>query len=218
MALRDLDTSRPVRSLTLQDVACGKTFRWIARHRGLLTSIAAAVAIADVLWGGARPILFLGPERSPFAPVLWGLALLGVLIRFWAAGNLHKKQEVTRTGIYRMVRHPLYLGNCLIYLAFFLSFGNLSLGLSLFFLVLVPVHFPTMLQEEEELAKEHPGQLAAHQGTPRLVPNIFALREALATDRFTLRQALRNRAAGCLWALALLPLGMEVLKRADPYF
>lgn len=214
MLLRDLGSSRKA---AVRNVACGGTFCWVARHRGLLTSLAAAIAIADVLWGRAQPVDFLGSDRSPLAPALWGLALLGVIVRFWAAGNLRKREEVTRAGIYRMVRHPLYLGNCLIYLAFFLSFGNLPLGLGLFFLVLIPVHFPTMLQEEELLAKIHPRELAAHQGTPRLVPNLFALREALATDRFTLRQALRNRAAGCLWALPLLPLVMELLQRVDPY-
>jgi protein-S-isoprenylcysteine O-methyltransferase Ste14 len=203
-------------SSVVRDVACGKTFRWIARRRGLLISLAGATGIANVLWGHAQPVDFLGSDRSPLAWGLWGLALLGVIVRFWAAGNLRKKQEVTRTGIYRMVRHPLYLGNCLIYLAFFLSFGDLALGLGLFFLVLIPVHLLTMLREEEQLAKDYPEQLAAHQGIPRLVPNLFALREALATDRFTLRQALRNRAAGCLWALLLLPLVMELLQRVDP--
>jgi protein-S-isoprenylcysteine O-methyltransferase Ste14 len=206
------------RSAAIHDVALCKTFRWIARRRGLLISLAAAVAISDVLWGNARPVEFLGANRSQYGVALWCLALLGVLVRFWAAGNLHKKEEVTRTGIYRMVRHPLYLGNCLIYLAFFLSFGDLPLGLGLFFLLLVPVHYPTMLQEEAQLAKDHPLQLAAHRGTPRLVPNLFALREALATDRFCIHQALRNRAAGCLLALPLLPLGMALLERMDRYF
>lgn len=200
----------------IQDFAGCKTFYWIARRRGLLTCLAGAVGIANVLWGHARPVDFLGSDRSSLAPALWGLTLLGVIIRFWAAGNLRKRQEVTQTGIYRMVRHPVYLGNCLIYLAFLLSFGDLSLGLSLFFLVLIPVHLLTMLQEEEQLGKRYPEEVAAHQGTPRLVPNLFALREALATDRFTLRQALHNRAAGCLWAL-FLPLVMELLQQAKSY-
>jgi len=215
---RDLGARWSVRSTAIRDVALCKTFRWIARRRGLLISLAAAVAVADVLWGNARPVEFLGASRSRYGVALWCLALLGVLVRFWAAGNLRKKEEVTRTGIYRMVRHPLYLGNCLIYLSFFLSFGNLPLGLGLFFLLLIPVHYPTMLQEEAQLAKDHPGQLAAHRGTPRLIPNLFALREALSTDRFCIHQALRNRAAGCLLALPLLPLGMALLERVDRYF
>jgi protein-S-isoprenylcysteine O-methyltransferase Ste14 len=196
--------------------ASAPAFQWIARRRGLLTCLVGAIGIANVLWGNAQPVDFLGSNRSSLAPALWGLTLLGVIIRFWAAGNLRKKQEVTQTGIYRMVRHPLYLGNCLIYLAFLLSLGDFPLGLGLFVLVLIPIHVLTMLQEEEQLGKNHPEELVAHQGTPRLVPNLFALREALATDRFTLRQALRNRAAGCLWAL-LLPLVVELLQRMKPY-
>ncbi len=173
----------------------------------------AGVALADVFWGQARPLRFFGPERSAWAWVPWGLTLVAILIRFWGAGNLHKRQEMTRTGIYRMVRHPLYLANCLIYLAFFLAFGNPVLGIVLFLLLVFGVHYPLMIQEETGLAQLFPGELEAYQRTPRLLPNLSAFPEALATDRFSWRQALRNRAAGVLWVPVALPLAMEALVR-----
>jgi protein-S-isoprenylcysteine O-methyltransferase Ste14 len=39
------------------------------------------------------------------------VAVLGELIRIWAAGHLEKSREVTRSGPYRFMRHPLYVGS-----------------------------------------------------------------------------------------------------------
>jgi protein-S-isoprenylcysteine O-methyltransferase Ste14 len=45
----------------------------------------------------------------------WGYGLLiaavGEAIRVWAAGHLEKSREVTRSGPYRWMRHPLYVGS-----------------------------------------------------------------------------------------------------------
>src|SRR5438105_9622349 len=42
------------------------------------------------------------------------VAAAGELIRVWAAGHLEKGREVTRSGPYRLTRHPLYAGSALI--------------------------------------------------------------------------------------------------------
>ena len=39
------------------------------------------------------------------------VASLGELVRLWAAGHLNKSREVTRSGPYRFVAHPLYVGS-----------------------------------------------------------------------------------------------------------
>ncbi len=196
----------------VQEIAHGRTFYWIGRRRGLLISLAAAILGLHALWSRSHPFDFLGRDRDPQAFWLLALVALGVVIRAWGAGNLRKNQEVTQTGIYRMLRHPLYLGNLLIYLAFFLSFGNPLLGAALFLVVLIPVHYPLMLQEEARLARDRPGQFEAYSKAPRLLPNLLALPEALKTDRFSARQAWRNRAARSAFALVLLPLAAEAVR------
>jgi protein-S-isoprenylcysteine O-methyltransferase Ste14 len=190
---------------------CG-SFRWVAKRRGLLTVILAVVALVNVLWGNIAPVHLVGPERSPASPVLWALILAGIVVRIWGAGNLHKNQEVTQTGIYRMVRHPLYLGNCLIFLVFFLSVSGPVLGLSLFFLLLFGVHYPLMFQEEERLAREYPRGFEEYRRLPRLVPRLGSLREAVASDRFSWRQVRENYGARTLWALVVLPALPEALE------
>lgn len=53
------------------------------------------------------------PTRSSIA---WGLPVVvaGEGIRIWAAGHLNKSREVTRSGPYRFIAHPLYLGSSIV--------------------------------------------------------------------------------------------------------
>src|SRR5262245_60399858 len=39
------------------------------------------------------------------------VAIVGEGVRVWAAGHLEKSREVTRSGPYRFLRHPLYAGS-----------------------------------------------------------------------------------------------------------
>lgn len=49
------------------------------------------------------------------------VALVGELVRLWAAGHLEKGREITRSGPYRYVRHPLYLGSAVMGLGFIIA-------------------------------------------------------------------------------------------------
>src|SRR5436190_20025012 len=62
---------------------------------------------------GIAVLLLAAPTRRSIA---FGLpvAVAGELIRIWAAGHLNKSREVTRSGPYRFVAHPLYLGSSFI--------------------------------------------------------------------------------------------------------
>ena len=185
--------------------------RWIARRRCFIGLLVAAVAVADVLLGGAEPLRLLGEDAFGLGLLPWCLALAGAGVRLWAAGNLRKNREVTRSGIYRMVRHPLYMGNCFLYLSILLALGDPILGIGLFLVLLYLVHYPVMFQEEARLTGEYPEQAEAWRGTLRLVPNVFALPQAIATARFTFRLALRNHGLSGFWGVALLPVITESL-------
>jgi len=62
-----------------------------------------------------------------YAPaIFWsgiGFAVLGGLVRLWASGHVKKDKSLATTGPYSYVRHPLYVGNHLITLAFCLASG-----------------------------------------------------------------------------------------------
>src|SRR4051812_39677878 len=52
------------------------------------------------------------------------VAMAGELLRVWAAGHLNKSREVTRSGPYRFVAHPLYIGSSLIGAGLAIGAGN----------------------------------------------------------------------------------------------
>ena len=84
----------------------------LARFRVPLGFAAAAVGMAL-----ARPTL---------QSLLIGgvVAVVGETVRVWASGHIEKGREVTRSGPYRFVRHPLYLGSAIIGVGFMIAAWN----------------------------------------------------------------------------------------------
>lgn len=89
----------------------------LARHLARLrVPLGFAFAIA-VLWL-ATPTPTL---------LLWGggIATMGEGLRVWAAGHLNKSREVTSSGPYRYVAHPLYVGSSVMGAGLALASGRL---------------------------------------------------------------------------------------------
>jgi Phospholipid methyltransferase len=64
----------------------------------------------------------------PTSASLWlglGLALPGELLRVWASGHIDKGREITRSGPYRHMRHPLYVGSSIMAVGFVVAAGSL---------------------------------------------------------------------------------------------
>ena len=85
----------------------------IARRR-----VATGFVVAAVVFVFARPT---------WRSILMGvpIAILGESIRGGAAGHLIKGQEVTTSGPYVFVRHPLYVGSALLGLGFVVAAASL---------------------------------------------------------------------------------------------
>lgn len=191
-------------------------FQRIGKFRGQVSAAIGLIALIDIFLGKAHPIDLLNLIFSGRLLVCWGLILAGVTFRIWAAGNLNANEELISRGPYRMLRHPLYLGTALVYLAFFLGFGDDLLGAVLFLAVIFIVYYPRMLQEEDSLAKKFPQEFKRYEKLPRLMPNLLLLGAALKNDSFSLKKAYKNRGIGSLWALLLLPLffkAVVIIKR-----
>lgn len=82
-------------------------------HLGFLAAIAALVL--------ARPNAV--SWRSGLV-----IAVVGECVRLWAAGHIEKGREITRSGPYRFVRHPLYLGSTLIGVGFSVAAWSLPVA------------------------------------------------------------------------------------------
>ena len=57
------------------------------------------------------------------------VALVGEIVRLWASGHIEKGREITRSGPYQFVRHPLYLGSALLGLGFVVAANNTAVAL-----------------------------------------------------------------------------------------
>lgn len=72
---------------------------------------------------GLAVLGFHPPEREVLT---WALPVIGfgVILRGWGAGHLVKNDELTMTGPYAHLRHPLYVGTILIATGFALAIGG----------------------------------------------------------------------------------------------
>ncbi len=69
-----------------------------------------------------------------------GVAVAGQVFRIYAAGYIHKNQNLASNGPYALVRHPLYLGNIMILVGFTVAANNryVAVGVLVFFLIWYP--------------------------------------------------------------------------------
>jgi protein-S-isoprenylcysteine O-methyltransferase Ste14 len=159
--------------------------RIIARYRvglGFLSGIAVFVL--------ARPTQ---------SSIVFGLpvAVSGELIRIWAAGHLNKSREVTRSGPYRFVAHPLYLGSSLIGAG--VAIGSRSVVVAFIASAYLLITLTAAIRSEEAFLRQAFG--GAYDE--------YRLRDEVDRERrFSWARAMANReyraVAGVLLALLLL--------------
>ena len=123
-----------------------KQGNFLFKYRGQFPLILFFIAIPFIFLTDYSDITDANEKIYIIISVL--LSSLGFLIRFYTIGTTPKgtsgrntKEQVAEvlnsTGIYAIVRHPLYLGNYLVWIGiatfvfnpFFLSFGNISIQL-----------------------------------------------------------------------------------------
>jgi protein-S-isoprenylcysteine O-methyltransferase Ste14 len=159
--------------------------RLLARYRVRIGFAAAVVA----LW-------LATPTRASLAAGAV-IAIIGEALRIWAAGHLEKGREVTASGPYRLMRHPLYLGSAIIGVGFAIAAANWVTA-SLVIVYLVMTLTSAMRSEERHL-------------TEKFGPAYPEYREGRAPEvarRFSVTRVSGNReyraVAGLAFALALL--------------
>lgn len=90
------------------------------------------------------------------------IALIGQALRVWAAGHIEKSREVTRSGPYRHIRHPLYVGSVLMGTGFVVasaSFWTAVLAVAYFTVTYVAA----VRSEEATLDEKFAGEYSAYR-------------------------------------------------------
>ena len=134
------------------------------------------------------------------------IALVGVLIRAWAAGNIVKNDRLASTGPYAFTRNPVYFGSFLIACGFAVVASPwLLIAVALFWAV---VYGPVMRRERAHVERLHPDAYAEWaRHVPAFVPRPLPWRDGNAGERspfsFALYRYHREWQAGLVYLAAI---------------
>lgn len=130
------------------------------------------------------------------------IAIVGEVLRIWAAGHLEKGREVTTSGPYRLLRHPLYFGSALMGVGIAIAARSVWVGLIVG--IYLGLTLPAAIRTEEATLRARFGDAY----------DVYRAGRATAIDRhFSLGRAMANHEyramAGLVVAMALLALKMR---------
>jgi protein-S-isoprenylcysteine O-methyltransferase Ste14 len=142
------------------------------------------------------------------------VGLLGLAIRAYAAGYLHKQAVLTTTGPYARTRNPLYFGSSILALGAAIAMKSWpSATLLLFYFALV--YTLVMRREEIELRGHHGTQFDAYaQSVPLFFPRLTAPKQPAATaGSFSWAQYRKNHEYQAALGFLLLLIALVVIWR-----
>lgn len=168
------------------DVRAPTPIERVARWRARL---AGALARWRVPLGFACAVVAVWLARPTWASLAVGapIACAGEALRIWAAGHLEKGREVTSSGPYRLVSHPLYAGSALMGLGFMV--GAASPTVALVVGAYLAATLIAAMRSEEAFLRARFGdrydayRRARNAAPSEVPPRAFSWRRALGTNR-----------------------------------
>jgi protein-S-isoprenylcysteine O-methyltransferase Ste14 len=137
------------------------------------------------------------------------IGLIGLIIRAYAAGYLHKQEVLTTTGPYARTRNPLYFGSSFLVLGAAIAMRSWwAAGLLLIYFALV--YGFVMRREELELRQKHGEAFAAYAAVvPLFFPRIFGTTEPASNALgFSWAQYKKNHEYQAAIGFVLLLIGL----------
>ena len=158
---------------------------WLFRYRGILPVIILGVGMLLFLQTELHPEIFFlkkTPYEIYYEMFCLAVSLLGLLIRIFVIGHVPKNtsgrtvktqvaDSLNTSGMYSLVRHPLYLGNYFMWLGPALLSGNFWFIIS--FTLLYWIYYERIMFSEEKFLRGKFGAtyLAWAEKVPAFVPN-----------------------------------------------
>jgi protein-S-isoprenylcysteine O-methyltransferase Ste14 len=118
------------------------------------------------------------------------VAVIGEAVRVWAAGHLEKGREVTASGPYQWVAHPLYVGSSILALGVVIAARSVWVGLLA--LVYMGSTIAAAIRTEEAFLRDTFGEAYDR----------YQSGAASTARRFSFDRAIRNREYRAMWGLA----------------
>lgn len=184
--------------------------RFLTYHRIRITFFVVA-GLAVLYWAQGRHPYRLLATDPPYGPVGALLVMAGVFLRAWAAGVVHKNEELATTGPYSLTRHPLYVGSFTIAVGVFVVLGYL-LGAAVVLVLFLLLYLPKMRWEEETLRGRYGADWEAYCARTALVGPRTLLPRLAA--RWSAGRWASNREYHALLAAAIVLAALEWWSRA----
>ncbi len=156
-------------------------------------------------------ILVLWLARPAPRSIVWGtlVGAIGLWIRAYAAGYLHKQELLTVSGPYSYTRNPLYLGSSVLALGAGIATNSWTSGVVLLLYFAIVYSF-VMRREERELRQRHGTSFDEYaRRVPLFFPRLFPAKPPSASPgAFSFSQYKKNHeyeaAIGFLFLLVVL--------------
>ena len=185
----------------------------------MFEALVAALARLRVALGWVFGLLVIVVAEPTLLTISIGMSIaaLGEAIRIWAAGHLNKSREVTSSGPYRFVGHPLYLGSSIMGVGLTIACNSVLVA------ALVALYLATAItaaiKSEEAFLRRHFGEqydlyrngVAEQRRSPGARSRQFSMRQAIANREHravlglvvaTLLLVLKATYNGSLWRAA----------------
>jgi hypothetical protein len=162
-----------------------------ARRRRVGELFVATLARFRVALGFVFGVLVLILAQPTARSLLAGMSMAacGEAIRIWASGHLRKSREVTVSGPYRFVAHPLYVGSSVMGAGLAIASANVIVA-ALIALYLAATLTAAIKSEEAFLRRTFGDQYDLYRSG---VAAKRRERSAATQRRFSLAQAMANR-------------------------
>ncbi|MEW6058432.1 MAG: isoprenylcysteine carboxylmethyltransferase family protein [Bdellovibrionota bacterium] len=158
------------------------------------------------------PLFYWGTQ-----PNWWGLAFvgLGLFVRAWGAGCLRKDQAMAQGGPYLLVRHPLYLGSCLLALGLIVALHHWFVTLAIGGVTLLTYLHTIRHEEKNLLARFGSSYVQYCRYAGPLWPTVEGLktvveRRSKIQNHFSFKQYMKNKEYECALGVGVVLLALFI--------
>ena len=205
---------------------------WLFRNRSYLPLIFLVFGLGVYLYGEQNEIE--GPENfiaENFEFICLAICLIGFFIRVHIVGHTPPKtsgrntkvgqvaEELNTTGLYSLVRHPLYVGNFFMWLGIAMLTENLWFTIA--FVLLYTVYYERIMYAEEQFLIDKFGNQYTDwsKTTPAFIPNFKKYKKP--KYGFNLKKVIKKEKNGLVAIFALFWLfewASDALENGITYF
>ncbi len=188
-----------------------KLLAFLMHRRVRITAVLFILLLLEDVWNQVDPHNLA--NLTDYKVLLGlGLVLCGLGLRSWAAGTLHKRTELTTSGPYGLVRHPLYIGSFMMMVGFCELIDDAE-NIWFVFGPMLALYVYRALHEEKILAAAFPDQWADFaRNVPRFFPRRLP-KQVFATWNF--RQWIKNREYQAVSAVLLGLVALQIWQMMD---